>query len=125
MMEEKKRVLVVDDDAGILRVFKSILEKEGYSVETAETGKDALEKIKEDEFNVYLIDVKLPDIEGTELLLNIPNRQGTVKIIITGFSNEDVGKKAADYGADDFLVKPVKAEELISTVRDRLETIEC
>ena len=123
MIEEKKRVLVVDDDVSILRVFKSILEKEGYSVETAETGKDALEKIKE-EFNVYLIDVKLPDIEGTELLLNIPNRQGTVKIIITGFSSEDVGKKAADYGADDFLVKPVRAEELISTVRDRLETIQ-
>ena len=123
MIQEKKRVLVVDDDAGILRVFKSILEKEGYSVETAETGKDALEKIKE-EFNVYLIDVKLPDIEGTDLLLNIPNRQGTVKIIITGFSSEDVGKKAADYGADDFLVKPVRAEELISTVRDRLETIQ-
>ncbi len=125
MIEEKKRVLVVDDDVGILRVFKSILEKEGYSVETAETGKAALEKIKEDEFNVYLIDVKLPDIEGTELLLNVPNRQGTVKIIITGFSNEDVGKRAADYGADDFLVKPVRAEELISTVRDRLETIQC
>ena len=94
MIEEKKRVLVVDDDVGILRVFKSILEKEGYSVETAETGKAALEKIKEEKFNVYLIDVKLPDIEGTELLLNIPNRQGTVKIIITGFSNEDVGKKS-------------------------------
>jgi DNA-binding NtrC family response regulator len=119
----KKRILVVDDDVGILRVFKSILQKEGYSVETAETGKGALGKIEKERFNVYLIDVRLPDMEGTDLLLKISNEHGIVKIIITGFSTDDVGKRAADYGADDFLVKPVKAEELIAAVRDRLNTI--
>jgi DNA-binding NtrC family response regulator len=119
----KKRILVVDDDVGILRVFKSILQKEGYSVETVETGKVALGKIVKERFNVYLIDVRLPDMEGTDLLLKIPNEHGTVKIIITGFSTDDVGKRAADYGADDFLVKPVKAEELIVAVRDRLDII--
>jgi DNA-binding NtrC family response regulator len=124
MMKEKKRVLVIDDDVGILRVFKSILQKEGYTVETAETGRVALEKIKKEKFNVYLIDVRLPDIEGTDLLLKIPHNHGTVKIIVTGFSTDDVGKKAADYGADDFLVKPVRAEELTATVRDRLDTIQ-
>jgi len=123
MTEEKKRIIVVDDDVGILRVFKSILQKQGYIVETAETGKVALEKIEKEKFNVYLIDVKLPDMEGTDILLNIPNGQVIVKIIITGFSTDDVGKRAADYGADDFLVKPVKAEELIAAVRDRLDTI--
>jgi DNA-binding response OmpR family regulator len=124
MLKEKKRVLVVDDDVGILRVFKSILQKDGYTVDTAETGKAALEKIKKDKFNVYLIDVKLPDIEGTDLLLQIPHKPGAVKIIVTGFSTDDVGKRAADYGADDFLVKPVRAEELTATVRDRLDTIQ-
>ena len=119
----KKRILVVDDDAGILRVFKSILQKEGYSVESAETGKVALGKIEKERFNVYLIDVRLPNMEGTDLLLKIPNEHGTVKIIVTGFSTDDVGKRAADFGADDFLVKPVMAEELIVAVRDRLETI--
>jgi two-component system KDP operon response regulator KdpE len=123
MIEEKTRIIVVDDDVGILRVFKSILQKQGYIVETAETGKAALEKIKKEKFNVYLIDVKLPDMEGTDILLNIPKGPGIVKIIITGFSTDDVGRRAADYGADDFLVKPVKAEELIATVRDRLDTI--
>ncbi len=122
-MMGKKRVLVVDDDVGILRVFKGILQKEGYSVETAESGKVALGKIEKERFNVYLIDVRLPDMKGTDLLLKIPNELRTVKIIVTGFSTEDVGKSAADYGADDFLVKPVKAEELIAAVRDRLETI--
>jgi CheY-like chemotaxis protein len=124
MNEEKKRILVVDDDVNILRVFKSILEKEGYLVETAETGKDALEKIKEQKFNVCLIDVMLPDMDGTELLRKLSSDSGTIKIVITGFSSDEVGKKAADYGADDFLVKPVKAEELIATVRDRLNILQ-
>lgn len=125
MIEEKKRILVVDDDVNILRVFKSILEKEGYTVETAETGKAALEKIKKEKFNVALIDVRLPDMDGTDLLLKMANYPNTVKIIVTGFSTEDVGKRAADYGADDFLVKPVRAEELIATVRERLDIIQC
>lgn len=124
MNEEKKRILVVDDDVNILRVFKSILEKAGYIVDTVETGKDALEKIQKEKFNVCLVDVRLPDMDGTDLLLKIANYPETIKIIVTGFSSDEVGRKAADYGADDFLVKPVKPEELIATVRDRLGTIQ-
>jgi DNA-binding response OmpR family regulator len=118
-MKEKKRILVVDDDVNVLRVFKSILEKEGYVVETAETGKDALKKIKRGKFNVGLVDVRLPDMDGTDLLLKKVD-SNPIKIIVTGFSSEEMGKRAADYGADDFLVKPVRPEELISTVRERL-----
>jgi DNA-binding response OmpR family regulator len=124
MNETKKRILVVDDDANILRGFKGILEKEGYVVEAAETGKDALEKIENEKFNVCLIDVRLPDMDGTEILRKMANDSETIKIIVTGFSSDEVGKKAADYGADEFLVKPVSAEELIATVRDRLGTIQ-
>ena len=120
MDEEKTRILVVDDDVDILRVFKAILEKEGYEVETAETGEAALEKIKNEKFSVCLVDVRLPDMDGTDILLNMANDPETIKIIVTGFSTMDVGKKAADYGADDFLVKPVRAEELLATVRERL-----
>jgi DNA-binding response OmpR family regulator len=121
---KKNQILVVDDDENILRVFRSVLEKEGYKVETAETGKNALKKIKKAKFSVYLVDVKLPDMDGTELLLKIPNKPKAIKIIVTGFSTEEAGKKAADYGADDFLVKPVKAEELIATIRERLGTLQ-
>jgi len=120
----KKRILVVDDDVNILRVFRRILEKEGYAVDTAETGKDALKKIKKAKFDVCIVDVKLPDMDGTELLLKIPKDPKAIKIIVTGFSTDEAGKKAADYGADDFLVKPVKAEELIATIRERLGTIQ-
>ncbi len=118
-MKEKKRILVVDDDVNILRVFKAILEKEGFIVETAETGNEALKKIKKEDFDVWLVDVKLPDMDGTDLLLK-KTSSDPIKIIVTGFSSEEVGKRAADYGADDFLVKPVRPEELIDTVRERL-----
>jgi DNA-binding response OmpR family regulator len=120
MNEKKKRILVVDDDVTILKVFKNILEKEGYIVEAVDTGKFAAERIKKEKFNVCIIDVKLPDMDGTELLLKLTKTPETIKIIVTGFSSDEVGKKAADYGADDFLVKPVKPEELIATVRERL-----
>jgi DNA-binding response OmpR family regulator len=122
MSEDKKRILVVDDDTGILRTFKSILEKAGYIVDTVETGKDALEKIEKQKYSLCLIDVKLPDMDGTEILRKMTNDSETVKIIVTGFSSGEVGEKAADYGADDFLVKPIKAEELLTAVKERLET---
>jgi DNA-binding response OmpR family regulator len=120
MHQGKERILVVDDDQNILSGFKSILEKEGYEVETAETGKAALEKIKKKKFSVCLVDFKLPDMDGTEILLKMANKPEVIKIIVTGFSSEEVGKKAAEFGADDFLVKPVRAEELLATVQERL-----
>jgi two-component system OmpR family response regulator len=120
MHQGKERILVVDDDVTILRGFKSILENAGYEVETAETGKIALEKIKKKKFSVCLVDFKLPDMDGTEILFKMVNKPEVIKIIVTGFSSEEVGKKAAEYGADDFLVKPVQAEELLATVQERL-----
>ena len=123
-MMEKKRVLIVDDDRDILRVFRSILEKAGYTVKIAETGHEALRELNKSEFDVCLVDVKLPDMDGTELLLEMKENPETVKIVITGFSSEAVGVKAADYGADDFLVKPVKAEELLAVVSQRLEVVQ-
>ena len=124
MIDEKERILVVDDDVSILKVFRHILENEGYTVETAETGAEALKKISEEKFAVCLVDVVLPDMDGTDLLLKMANQPCMVKIVVTGFSSDEVGKKAADYGADDFLVKPVKAEELLATVRERLIAVQ-
>jgi DNA-binding response OmpR family regulator len=122
MSEEKKWVLVVDDDQSILRSTRNILQREGYMIETAETGKEALEKMLEKKYDIALFDVKLPDMDGTDLLLQMNNPRDVIKIIITGFSCDELGKKAADYGADDFLVKPIKPEELLSIIRERLAT---
>ena len=124
MNEEQTRVLVVDDDVSIRDLFSKILRKAGYTVETSETGKEALEKIRTENPKVLLLDVILPDMSGTELLLRTADSHETVKIIITGFSTEEVGKRAADFGADDYLVKPVQPEELLSTIHNRLVAVE-
>jgi two-component system response regulator ArlR len=122
MSFEEKNILIVDDDYAILRGFKAILEKEGYFVETADCGESALERLQTKRFNLVLLDVKLPDINGIEVLQKIGKDSDTIKIMITGFSTEEVGKKAAEYGADDYLVKPVTAEELLEAVRESLLT---
>jgi DNA-binding NtrC family response regulator len=112
----KKQVLLVDDDKHILRTFTKILEKAGYDIETAETASEAIKKIRQTHYDAALIDIRLPDAEGTDLLLKIPKTSDMAKIIITSYSTVEYGEKAADYGADDFLVKPVKPKELIETV---------
>ncbi len=85
MNQEEKRILVVDDDVSILRIFRRILEKAGYNVETVEAGKDAIEKLQNKKFNICLVDVRLPDIDGTELLLKMEDIPETIKIIFIGF----------------------------------------
>lgn len=117
MQEMKKKVLIVDDDKKILDSFARILEKAGYIVETAETATEAKKKLEQSHYNVAVIDIRLPDAEGTDLLLKIPKTSNTARIIITGYSTAEYGEKAADYGADDFLVKPVKAKELLDSVK--------
>ena len=94
-----------------------ILQRNGYEVDKAETGTEAMEKINHRNYDLALIDLKLPDIEGTELLLKIPKKTNKMaKIIVTGFSNVENGCRAAENGADEYLVKPVKPEELLKVV---------
>ncbi len=118
----KKNILVVDDDKSILRTLTRILQKAGYEVDTAETGKEAMEKADKQNYKVALVDVRLPDIDGTDLLINMKNElQGTVKIVITGFPSMDVGVKALDGGADAYLVKPVKPDDLLALIDEKLK----
>ncbi len=119
MEEEKKTVLVVDDDQSVLTTFARILERNGYNVDTAETGNQAITKLQTKDYDIVLIDLKLPDIDGTDVLRKIPKSASkTVKIIITGFSTQESGLMAADYGADDYLVKPLKPEELLEVIKE-------
>jgi DNA-binding response OmpR family regulator len=117
MPKLKKSVLVVDDDKQIVKTFTQILEKAGYAVDTAQTAAEAKKKLSQNHYDVALIDIRLPDEEGTDLLLKIPEASDTAKIIVTGYSTAEYGEKAADYGADDFLVKPIRPKELLEAVK--------
>ena len=120
MNGNEKLVLVVDDEESVLDSLQSILENAGYRVVTAQTGQKALEKAQFIPFDAILVDLKLPDIDGADLLLRLPKNREMIKIIITGFSTPEEGAKAADCGADDFFVKPVQPIDLLNTLRTRL-----
>jgi DNA-binding response OmpR family regulator len=118
----EKSILVVDDDKSILRTLTRILQKAGYSVESAETGKEAMEKARKRRYDLALVDVRLPDMDGTDLLTATKDRlRDTVKIVFTGFPSLETGVKALDVGADAYLVKPVKPEELLMLIEEKLK----
>jgi two-component system response regulator ResD len=117
----KKTILVVDDDKSILRTFTRILQKSGYEIEVAETGKEAIEKAENRHYDLALVDIRLPDMDGTDLLARLKKQlQHTVKIMITGFPSLETGVKALDEGADAYLVKPVKPQELLMLIEEKL-----
>ena len=127
-MNEKKSILVVDDDRSILRSFRQILESEGYKVETAETGREAMRKAKASYFDLALLDIRLPDIEGTELLrtlteevdLTYPTMPKMAKIIVTGHASLENAIESLNLGADAYLMKPVEAGKLLRVVKEKL-----
>jgi DNA-binding response OmpR family regulator len=120
--ESRKSILVIDDDKSILRTFTRILQKAGYKIDVAETGKEALEKAAKGKYDLALVDVRLPDTDGTDLLIKLQEpMRDAVKIVITGFPSLEVGVKALDAGADAYLVKPVKPEELLMLVHEKLK----
>ena len=112
-----KKILIIDDDTYILDSFSRVLTKRGFEVETAETGKQALEKLKQGQFDVALIDVCLPDMEGTDLLEKAKKElEKTVKIMLTGHPSVKTSEKATYEGADTYIVKPIRMDELISDI---------
>jgi DNA-binding response OmpR family regulator len=125
VMGSKKTILVVDDDKSILRTFTRILQKSGYEIDVAETGKEAMEKAENHHFDLALVDIRLPDMDGTDLIAKLKKPlQHTVKIMITGFPSLETGVKALDEGADAYLVKPVKPQELLMLLEEKLKSRE-
>jgi two-component system response regulator HydG len=117
-----KKILIVDDDKSILRTFARILQKNGYEIDVVETGKEALEKADTKKYDLALLDIRLPDMDGTELLAKMKKQlQNTIKIMITGFPSLETGVKALDKGADAYLVKPVKPEELLMLIEEKMK----
>jgi DNA-binding response OmpR family regulator len=120
----KKTILVVDDDKSILRTFTRILQKSGYEIDVAETGKEAMEKAESRHYDLALVDIRLPDMDGTDLLAKLKKQlEPTVKIMITGFPSLETGVKALDEGADAYLVKPVKPQELLMLLEEKLKNL--
>lgn len=121
-LEIKKNILIVDDDKFILNIFCRILQKQGYNVDVVETGQETLEKMNEKKYDLVLIDVNLPDVNGIDLVSKINSiNPGIIKIILTGFPSIEDATNSMDQGVAAYLVKPVKSEELIALIANKLK----
>lgn len=121
-MSETVRILVVDDDVGLRRVLKTVLEEEGYIVDVAGSGEDAIKKSNIAYYNVAFIDIRLPDMMGTRLLTEL--RETTprmIKIVITGFPSVENAIKAVNQRADAYILKPFNIEKILKIVKEHLE----
>jgi DNA-binding NtrC family response regulator len=121
-MVDTARILVIDDDENIRKVLETILADEGYSVETAETAKKGIEKSEQAFFNLALIDVRLPDMEGIELLSKLRNTKPKMrKIIVTGYPTLQNAIAAVNKGADAYVMKPFDVEKILQTIKEQLK----
>jgi DNA-binding NtrC family response regulator len=117
-----KNILLVDDESKILKILKSSLSKQGYTVYTAANGQEARKKITEIPASLVFLDMKLPDASGLELLQEfIGLYTNKVYIMMTAFGNVDNAVSAMKAGAFDYMVKPVKLTELVVIIEKAFE----
>jgi DNA-binding response OmpR family regulator len=121
LIERKPVVLIVEDDENIRETLKNILEENGYVVDTAKTGREAEEKAKAKFYNILLLDIKLPDVEGTQLLAKLHlDAPKTMKIMVTGYPSLENAVEALNKGADAYVTKPVKPAKLLGIMKEKL-----
>ena len=115
-------ILLIDDDEAIRKSISKALEKAGYKVDTARNGKQALEMSTLRIYNLALVDIRLPDMEGTKLLNAMKETTPKmIKIILTGYPALQNAIDAVNKGADSYLTKPVNIDELLRVIRKHLE----
>lgn len=116
------KILVIDDQKSIRNTLKDILENEGHEVDTAEDGVDGLAKFSDNKYDLVLSDIKMPNMDGMEVLEKIKATQAdTAVIMISGHGNIDTAVDAIKKGAYDFIVKPPDLNRLLITIRNAVE----
>lgn len=123
-MSRKARILVVDDEARYLRAIQINLEASGYEVLTAQNGQQALDITANQEPNLVLLDIRLPDLDGFEVCRRLRQFSTAPIIMLTALAADADKVKGLDTGADDYVTKPFSAEELMARVRAALRRAE-
>ena len=120
-MPEKVSILIVDDDEESLETLSDILQEKGFYTEIAKTGKEALAKVKERFFNVILLDIKLPDMTGIDVLKALNGMHlSTMTIMITANATVQNAIDANNFGAGAYILKPAEPEALFQAIKDCL-----
>src|SRR5579862_427529 len=119
----KGRLLIVDDERGIVIALKGLFSKEGYEVETAESGEEALEKVKTAPFHVIITDLSMRGMSGLDLLRAVKQLDAECSVLmITAYGSQRIAVEAMKAGAEDYLPKPFDNDELRIKVRKVMET---
>lgn len=116
----KPRILVVEDEASLARFLQLELNHEGFQVETAQNGYEALGRISEDRWDLVLLDIMIPGLDGFEVCRRIRKRRDVPIIMLTARDATLDKVKGLDTGADDYITKPFVIEELLARIRARL-----
>ncbi|RJR26151.1 MAG: response regulator, partial [Desulfobacteraceae bacterium] len=116
-----KGVLVIDDEAAVNNNIRKILTKKGYQVDQALTKEEAFESLRQKEYSLVLLDLKMPGVKGLELLKAIRDlRPGAMVVIITGYASIEAAVESARMGAVDFLAKPFTPAEIRQAAENAL-----
>jgi DNA-binding NtrC family response regulator len=113
----KTRLLIVDDEDDLRDLLSQVLTKTGYDIATASDGEKAIELLYANTFDVVLLDIQMPKLNGIEVLKYISQHTPHTKVImITGYADLKNAMEAREYGARDFISKPYKLDDVISTI---------
>ena len=121
-MSEKDRILVVDDDEGTRKSLTLLLKRKGFETESAGTGNEALAIAEKRPVNLTLLDIKLPDIEGIQLLAPLLKTNPDMAIImITGFASVESAVQSLTAGASGYITKPLDLDGLLARIKNALD----
>jgi DNA-binding NtrC family response regulator len=116
-MADKSRILVVDDEDALRMVLSSELSSSGYDVATASDGDEAITVIQNKKFDLVLLDIKMPKVDGFEVLKFVKKNYPSMKVImLTGFADLKNAIESKKHGAEDFVSKPYDLVDLLTTI---------
>ena len=119
------KILIVEDDVAFCQMLETFLTKKGYEVNASHTGNDALAKIKSNNYDIVLTDVRLPDRDGNEILQILKEEHpGTKVILMTGYAEVNLAVDAIKTGAFDYISKPINPEKMLQVVKSAIESEE-
>ncbi len=116
-MAKKSTILIVDDEDALRTVLSGELANEGYDVRTAADGDDAINELEKAPYNLVLLDIKMPRLNGFEVLKFIKEKHNNTKVVmLTGFADLKNAIESKKLGADDFVSKPYDLVDLLTTI---------
>lgn len=116
-MNDEAKILVVDDEERIRRLLRMYLERENYEVEEAEDGKEALEKSLEEDYDLIILDLMMPEMDGIEVCKRLRDKKATPVIMLTAKGEEANRVQGFEVGTDDYIVKPFSPREVVLRVK--------